>query len=253
MTSIITIAKNHEDGLSSTLDSIGKLEEGGFEVVLVIGESVDGTLEVAKNFVGGSSMDSVLIYQEGSGIYEAMNLGIKAAKGNSMIFMNAGDCFVSPTSLHEMQIELETNDIGVVVGGYVVDGFGSKVRVSKRAMITPLGFAFNRRGGCHQAMLYRSSAINHFGGYPIRYRLAADFDLTLRIISTFHGLRVPTLVALIEPGGVADKGIIQVHDEKHCSRKENLNKKYIVLCSLFWCMAAKSKIKTKIKLQKVFD
>jgi glycosyltransferase involved in cell wall biosynthesis len=252
MTSIITIVKNHKHGLCKTLDSIGKLEEGEFEVILVVGESLDGTLQVAKDFVTDSSVDSVLICQEGSGIYEAMNLGIQAAKGNSMIFMNAGDCFESPTSLRKMQYELETHNVGVVIGGYVLDGYGSMARVSKRARVTPLGFAFNRRGGCHQAMLYRSSAINHFGGYPIRYRLAADFDLTLRIIATFEGLRVPILVALIEPGGVADKGIIQVHNEKHFSRKENFNKTYIIVYSLFWCLAAKSKIKTKIMLHKIF-
>lgn len=253
MTSVITIVKNHKSGLRRTLESINHLEDVNFEVVLVIGESSDGTLEEARNFVEKSAMKLILISQEGTGIYEAMNQGIQAAKGDSMIFMNAGDCFENPTSLRKMQMELDATDVGVVIGGYVVDGFKQTTRIGNRVLITPLRFAFNRHGGCHQAMLYRATAVKYFGGYPLEYRLAADFYLTLRIISTFKGLRIPILVALIEPGGVADRGIIQVHSEKHLSRKMILSKKHIVLYSLLWSFAAKSKIRIKSQFKKESD
>jgi glycosyltransferase involved in cell wall biosynthesis len=252
MTSVITIAKNHKSGLKRTLESIKQLEGTDFEVVLVIGESSDETLEEGRNFVETSVRESVLISQEGSGIYEAMNEGIKAAKGDSMIFMNAGDCFENPSSLRKMQTELDDNDVGVVIGGYVVDGLKQRPWIGTRIEITPLRFAFNRHGGCHQAMLYRTTAVKFFGGYPLDYRLAADFDLTLRIISTFNGLRIPILVALIEPGGVADMGIVQVHSEKHLSRKRILIKKHIVLYSLLWSFAAKTKIRVKGQFKKRF-
>ena len=251
-TSVITIAKNHKIGLRRTLESISRLEGVNFEVVLVIGESSDGTLEEARNFVEKSAIESVLISQEGTGIYEAMNQGIEAAKGCSMIFMNAGDCFENPTSLHKLEMELDANQVGVVIGGYVLDGLKQRPRIGTRMEVTPLRFAFNRHGGCHQAMLYRTTAVKFFGGYPLDYRLAADFDLTLRIISTFKALRIPILVALIEPGGVADMGIVQVHSEKHLSRKRNLIKKHIVLYSLLWSLAAKIKIRVKSQFRKRF-
>jgi len=252
-TSIITIAKNHKAGLRRTLESISCLEGVNFEVVLVIGESSDGTLEVGRKFVETSFRQSVLISQEESGIYEAMNEGIKAAKGDSIIFMNAGDCFENSSCLRKMQIELDNNDIGVVIGGYVVEGLEQRPRIGTRKDISPSRFAFNRHGGCHQAMLYRTTAVKFFGGYSLDYRLAADFDLTLRIISTFKGLRIPILVALIEPGGVADMGIIEVHSEKHLSRKRILIKKHMVLYSLLWSFAAKTKIRLKGQFKKDFN
>ena len=252
LTTIVTIAKNHENGLQVTLNSIEKLENVSIEVILVVGSSTDRTIEIAKKFIQSTGLRVKLILQTSSGIYEAMNEGLLASSGSSVIFMNAGDCFENPFGLEELVKELSVSRAGVVVGGYSVDNLRKETYVKKRGELRPFTFAFNRTGGCHQSMLYDINCIKSLNLYPLEYRLAADFDLTLRIISSFGGRRIPELIALVEPGGVADKGIIQVHKEKHRSRSILFGRKLITAYSLFWCYAAIAKISIRRHVKNVF-
>lgn len=244
-TSIITIAKNHATGLQATLTSIELLEGVNFEIILVIGSSNDRTLQIAQEFTERTSLKVRLLLQSGSGIYEAMNEGAQACSGDSILFMNAGDCFENAFSLKELVRELKTHKVGVVIGGYIVDKVGQTSHVKRSGRVTPFSFAFNRRGGCHQAMLYKTDAIKQLNLFPLQYRLAADFDLTLRVILAFGGRRIPQLIAVIEPGGVADKGIVQVHKEKHLSRSILFGKKYLSAYSYIWSLAAITKFRIK--------
>lgn len=253
LTTIVTIAKNHEKGLEATLKSIETLENVNIEVVLVVGPSTDRTVEIAEKFAETTTHIVKLILQTGSGIYEAMNEGVLASSGNSVIFMNAGDCFENPHSLEKLLIELTAFEVGVVIGGYSVDDFAKETHVKKRGELRPLNFAFNRTGGCHQAMLYDTKCVKSLNLYPLEYRLAADFDLTLRIISSFGGRRIPEIITLVEPGGVADKGIIQVHKEKHLSRSIFFGQKALTAYSFFWCYAAIMKISVRNQLKKFFN
>lgn len=249
---IVTIAKNHEKGLQATLESIQKLENVNFEVVLVVGSSTDRTTEIAEKFAENTTHMVRVILQTGSGIYEAMNEGVLASRGTSVIFMNAGDCFENPYSLKKLFIELTTFKVGVVIGGYSIDNFGNEAHVKRGGKLRPIDFAFNRTGGCHQAMLYDTNCVKSLNLYPLEYRLAADFDLTLRIISSFGGRRIPELIALVEPGGVADMGIIQVHKEKHLSRSIFFGRNPVTVYSFIWCYAAIAKISIRNKLKKLF-
>ena len=252
LTTIVTIAKNHEKGLEATLESIQTLENMKIEVVLVVGPSTDRTTEIAEKFAATTTHMVKLILQTGSGIYEAMNEGVLASSGTSVIFMNAGDCFENPYGLKKLLIELTAFEVGVVIGGYSIDNFGKETHVKRGGELSPLNFAFNRTGGCHQAMLYDTNCIKSLNLYPLEYRLAADFDLTLRIITSFGGRRIPELIALVEPGGVADKGIIQVHKEKHRSRSTLFGRKPVTAYSFFWCYAAIMKISIRNQLKKLF-
>ena len=249
--SIVTIAKNHAGGLDATLQSIENLQGVNIEIVLVIGSSIDETLKIAQRFTEKSKLRAVLVLQTSSGIYEAMNEGISACSGDSIIFMNAGDRFENKDCLSKLATELSIHEVGVVIGGYIVDKEGQVARLGIRENITPLNFAFNRSGGCHQAMLYKTSTIKSMNLFPLEYRLAADFDLTLRIIASFGGRRIPDLVAVIEPGGVADAGIVRVHREKHRSRSKFFEKHYLVLYSLIWMSLAIIKVTLKIHYRKL--
>jgi glycosyltransferase involved in cell wall biosynthesis len=251
LTTIVTIAKNHEKGLQATLESIQILENVNIEVILVVGLSTDRTIEIAEKFAETTTLKVKLIIQTSSGIYEAMNEGVLASSGSSIIFMNAGDCFENPYGLKALLTELTLFEVGVVIGGYSIDSFGKEAHVKRRGELSPIEFAFNRTGGCHQAMLYDTNCIKSLNLYPLEYRLAADFDLTLRIISSFGGRRIAELIALVEPGGVADKGIIQVHKEKHHSRSTLFGRKSVTAYSFFWCYAAIAKISIRNQSKKL--
>lgn len=240
--SVITIAKNHAAGLATTLQSLLEQSFNDWEMVIVIGESSDATLAVAKDLQRIESR-ILLIEQSGSGIYEAMNEGLAAASGEFTWFMNAGDRFASTSTLAHAVGHISQNKAGVVIGGYRIESSSQNKTYSYPPRnITGLSFAFNRRGGCHQAMIFRTNILKDLGGFITSYSLAADFDLVLKVIQKSKASRVSEIYASIEPGGRADQGIFLVHNQKHQIRRNLLGGPVVFLVSFLWTALARTKI-----------
>ncbi|MDA7757754.1 glycosyltransferase, partial [Opitutales bacterium] len=88
--SIITVTFNCDLLINNTIESIKKLPTGSFEWIVIDGNSQDKTVEILKknqNFI------NVFVIEPDKGIYDAMNKGILHAKGQYLLFLNAGDSF----------------------------------------------------------------------------------------------------------------------------------------------------------------
>ena len=240
--SVITIAKNHAAGLVATHQSLLEQSFTDWEMVIVIGESIDATLAVAKDLQRIESR-ILLIEQGGSGIYEAMNEGLATASGEFTWFMNAGDRFASTSTLAHAVGHISQNNVGAVIGGYRIESSSQNKTYSYPPRnITGLSFAFNRRGGCHQAMIFRTNILKDLGGFNTSYSLAADFDLILKVIQKSKASRVSEIYALVEPGGRADQGIFLVHNQKHQIRRNLLGGPVVYVASFLWTALARMKI-----------
>ena len=242
MISIVTVARNHEAGLIRTLASVEKLEEISTELILVIGPSEDKTLEVAEKFCTKHPHNCQLIVQKSSGIYSAMNKGLQNARGESIIFMNAGDEFVGKASIENLQQSLFASELGLAIGGYCLTNLEGRNYTYAKTKLSSLGFAFSRHGGCHQSILYRTAALRYFEGYSEDLRIVSDFEVTLKIIRKYGGIRDSSVVSIIEPGGGADKEIFFVHRAKHKVRKQIFNSRLINILSLCWTVLAGAKV-----------
>ena len=240
--SVVTIVKDHASGLARTHESLLGQDFVNWEMVIVVGASNDESLPFARELQLNDSRVRV-IEQNGLGIYGAMNEGLTAATGEYIWFMNAGDRFASALALSHATGELEQRKAGMIIGGYQLEtNLKAQTNRYPDGDVSILGFAFNRRGGCHQAMLFRRDAINAVGGFSTNYSLAGDFDLVLKVIKNEKAIRVSEVYALIEPGGRADQGIFLVHKQKHQIRKERLGGPHIVIASMLWTCLARIKI-----------
>ena len=90
--SVITVCWNCVGEIEKTLTSVVAQTYSNMEYIVVDGASKDGTLEIINKY---KNHISVLISEPDSGLYNAMNKGVKAATGQWCIFMNAGDMFAS--------------------------------------------------------------------------------------------------------------------------------------------------------------
>jgi putative colanic acid biosynthesis glycosyltransferase len=232
--SVITIVKDHSEGLELTHASLAHQSYPDWEMIIVVGPSIDGTLSIAKEKKGRDKRIFV-IEQNGSGIYEAMNEGLQLASGEYIWFMNAGDIFSSEEVLAHSANLMHKSGAGVVIGGYKIETQKqNRQYVFPSRDISDLRFAFNRRAGCHQAMIFRSDTIKDLGGFNTNYTLAADFDLVIRVIQSTSAIRTSEIYTSIEPGGRADQGILLVHKQKHQIRRILLGGPFILCGSLFW-------------------
>lgn len=164
--SIITVCYNDKEGLQKTIQSVIQQTSKEYEYIIIDGSSTDGSVDVIKQY---TSKIDYWISEPDKGVYSAMNKGIKIARGEYTIFMNAGDTFYSNDILEKVdKLNLQC-DLAV--------GKASMVRNGKEnSIVTPpkevtLGF-WLYHSVIHQAAFMRTSMLKE-----------KLYDETLRIVS----------------------------------------------------------------------
>jgi hypothetical protein len=133
--------------------------------------------------------------------------------------MNSGDQFYSTKSLRSGFNSIKNSDCGFAVGGYKIESDEREFQQSS-SEISQIKFALSRRGACHQAMIFRKNAVIKAGRFDIRFRLAADYKLCLKIIKDFGARKIFEILATMEPNGLSDKNLSSMHKEKALIRTE---------------------------------
>lgn len=94
--SIITVNLNNKDGLQKTIDSVISQTFKDFEWIVIDGGSTDGSKELIEKY---SDYISYWVSEPDKGIYNAMNKGIRIAKGEYLEFLNSGDILYDMNTL----------------------------------------------------------------------------------------------------------------------------------------------------------
>jgi len=108
--SIITVCKNVADTIACTIESVMSQKHCNIEHLIIDGKSIDGTLEIIKNY---SNMDTAKIKwlsELDTGIYEAINKGIRLSRGIWIHVLNSGDKYLSSDSLAQILNKEETKE-----------------------------------------------------------------------------------------------------------------------------------------------
>ncbi len=196
---VITIVYNDLAGLVRTCNSIEAQTYKSFEHIVIDGGSNDGADEfLSSRTTTLSNYD--FISEPDSGIYNAMNKGIKLSSGEWVIFINAGDEIVSETTF-ERALNLpyfDTTDYDVIYG-HKVNKFNELIRSQSTPECLKNGEFF----ACHQSMFFRDKTL-----YDESYKIFGDFELLARLfvsngISKFKQIDLP--IAIFEGGGVSSK------------------------------------------------
>jgi len=195
--SVITVAFNAAAMLERTVCSVLGQTGVDFEYVIVDGASTDHTLEMLRRY---KEQLAFLLSEPDSGIYDAMNKGVRLASGDCLLFMNAGDSFADDRSLYRLVAAMDSNGVReqVVWGGWLVQS-AQAVAISKKPDL-PRGL-FN-----HQATIYSRSIHSWHGEYACVSGLtAADFVFfrTLQASKRVDFRTIAHPVAVIDPFGTS--------------------------------------------------
>jgi glycosyltransferase involved in cell wall biosynthesis len=245
LVSVISVVKCDGHGLLETYKSLEAQSFQDWEFVIVVANSIDNTLEVALDLARANPKVKTYL-EDDPGIYQSMNQGVKASKSDLVWFMNAGDAFFSETVLERAVNLMCRIKADVLVGGHSVRHLNfSENYIGKSGYFSLIEFAFNRKSGCHQSMLFNRLAVCDLGLFNLKYRLASDYDLVLRIIRQGNAFKDNAVYSVISPGGVADSNLTQVHLEKLAIRRSQLTFKGSFALSIMWFTAAIFKIRFK--------
>lgn len=106
--SVITVCWNAEKTIGRCVESVLNQNFTSYEHLIIDGLSNDGTIEIISRY---PSSNLRVMSEEDKGIYDAMNKGLRMAKGEYIIFLNADDEFESSEILQEIWSTIKGNDI----------------------------------------------------------------------------------------------------------------------------------------------
>jgi glycosyltransferase involved in cell wall biosynthesis len=162
--SIITINFNNKEGLDKTLNSVFEQTYKSFEFIIIDGNSSDGSIDVLNFF---DYKIDFWISESDTGIYNAMNKGVKASKGEYLLFLNSGDVLNGVTALSDfINNPLFYGDI--IYGDYKFDK-GEKIYPD---VLTPLHFF--KSSLPHQSSLIRRELFDIHGLYDEKFKIVSD-------------------------------------------------------------------------------
>ena len=210
--SVITVCFNAQRVIEHTLQSVISQTYKNREYIVIDGNSNDGTQKLIEQ--NDSNIDYYLSECD-RGIYDAMNKGIKAAKGDYILFMNAGDIFCSSSSISDWVSEINGRNADVYYGD-VIYRYPYGDRYMKAL---PLYYIKKMMVFSHQSVLV-SSKILKDRDFDISYRYAADYDCLLRCYlgdKTFLYTPIPISIVEMDKGATASnfcaskKEVLNIH------------------------------------------
>ncbi len=210
LVSIVTVALNAASTVSDTIASVARQRtEFPVEHVLVDGGSKDGTRELIDRWAAESQLMR-RVYEPDSGIYDAMNKGLWAARGEYVLFLNADDFLVSAGTLAAAMDGIDPgsqHSPALILGDAVMGEPGAVGFWRHRRVPRLLG---QLRGWglypVHQGQFTKRRLLQAIGGFDARLRLAADttqyYELERTLQPTTRLLRRD--VSFMRAGGAAN-------------------------------------------------
>jgi glycosyltransferase len=143
-----------------------------------------------------------------------MNKGLARATGDVIGFVNAGDLLEAPDVIAKLAAEFAQGDAEVIYGdANMVDP--RDIRRVRRFWKGGVYHRENFRKGWmppHLGTYIRRESYQRFGGFDLRFRIAADYELMFRFLYK-HRLRaryVPLTIVRFRLGGASNKSLTHV-------------------------------------------
>jgi glycosyltransferase involved in cell wall biosynthesis len=172
-----------------------------YEVIIVDGSSTDNTTEIVKRHAEGNNR-IVLISEADSGVYDAMNKGIKLSKGDWVYFLGADDYLFDKDVLAKVFAFIQGHPGADFIYGSVTSSYlGEKYDGPFDQM------KLTRKSICHQSIFYKKTVFDLLGEYKLKYKVNSDWEFNLRCF--FHPkikiLYIDLIIAYFSGGGLSNR------------------------------------------------
>jgi glycosyltransferase involved in cell wall biosynthesis len=185
--SIVTIVKNKEQAIENTMLSVLAQTYTNMEYIIIDGASTDGTVSKVKKFEeqikngmfpNFSEANFKWLSEPDTGIYNAMNKGIRLAKGVWINFMNAGDSFFNNAVVQKMLAHAKAQ---LIYGDIMMIKNGKKYFLQKgQKRLSFLDFYVGYIS--HPATFFQKELFNLYGVYDEKYKIVSDWAFYIKAI-----------------------------------------------------------------------
>jgi putative colanic acid biosynthesis glycosyltransferase len=207
--SIVTVVRNDAPGLQLTARSVQEQAFKDHEWIVVVGRSTDGTEELAQSFQGPGVQVSI---GKDTGIFDAMNKGLRASTGDYVVFMNAGDTFASAGTLATVNQAIEAQAAPDLIYGDSIEKLaGNQASIKQARPHHKISYGMF---ACHQSVYYKG-ALARSQSYNDALRVSGDYAFTAAFLQ-----KAAKVVAIAEPLCVFDRSGVS-NTNKAAGRREN--------------------------------
>jgi glycosyltransferase involved in cell wall biosynthesis len=180
--SVVITCYNHGQYLAQAIESVNNQHFDEVETIVVDDGSTDETADVATRFPCVQ-----YLWQENNGLSSARNAGLRAAKTDYIVFLDADD-WLLPGALEVADAQVKANPLAsIIVGGYVPvwetgSGYEYGDAYAPHFGRDPYAALLLRNVvHMHAAVVYRRDVLEDVGGFDERLDAAEDYDVLLRI------------------------------------------------------------------------
>lgn len=209
--SIITINYNDAAGLKKTLDSVAMQTCANFEHIIVDGASTDGSVDIICQYADSQDIrrqgneatrQVVWLSEPDTGIYNAMNKGIRMASGEYLLFLNSGDVLVDENVVYDFIASDRIEDI--VAGGTLL---GVDERLPKYPPEVLTYELFVTDSLMHAATFIRRELFEQYGLYNEQHRIVSDWEFFVKVLvnNNCTYTTIDRLISLFDTTGISNQ------------------------------------------------
>jgi glycosyltransferase involved in cell wall biosynthesis len=232
---IIMVTKNRSEMLPRAVNSFLSQVYEDKQLIIIDGASEDGSIE----FLNKLEHEQIIwISEEDSGIYDALNKGIRLADGEIVGVLHSDDFYCNSNVLCKVaEAFFNQSKLDFVSGStlYVSDYFGAKI---KRVYNSTYFKKWMLRFGfipSHTATFCKYSLLMKLQGYNTKYKSASDFEFYVRALNLkdIRYALIPDYWNYMSTGGVSNSGwrsvALSTKEQKAILLENNIYSNYFFL------------------------
>ena len=209
--SVLTVVFNRVDTIATAIQSVTNQKYLNVEHIVVDGASNDGTLSVIN---ANKSPDMLVFSEPDDGIYDALNKAITLSSGDVIGIVHSDDFFAHNQVLSKIAECFTDPEIDAVYGDLDYISASDTNRVVRHWKAGPFAPAKLKRGWMppHPTLFIRRQVVECWGGYDVRYRIAADYDAMLRYLvkGKIKLAYIPEVLVKMRVGGESNRSLERI-------------------------------------------
>lgn len=181
--SIITATYNCASTLRDTIESVlAQTARQHIEYIIIDGGSTDGTIKIIDAYA--DHIDH-WISEPDNGIYDALNKGLELATGDWIGFLHADDLFASDQVVELLLTTINNGETNTIYGNLQYIQQAPPHKIIRQWTSQPYQPQLIKRGWMppHPTVYLSKTHYKKIGHFNTSYKIAADYDLMLRLFS----------------------------------------------------------------------
>ena len=210
--SIITVVYNNDKTIEVAIKSVLSQSYSNIDYVIIDGGSSDKTVTIINEY---KEQLGYFISEKDKGIYDAMNKGIYAAKGDVIGILNSDDLYQDTNVIETVMNQFKQNpSIDVVYGDlvYVKSDNVNKVVRNWKSNSYYNRFFENGNVPPHPSLFVKKSVYEKAGLFNLDFKLAADYEFMLRIFKkhNFNSKYINRVIVKMRLGGATNQSFSNI-------------------------------------------